>query len=77
MLGMGKCQMKQTKEQRRAYVSKRAYELAQSGKCLDSLAVESALSAEGYPEARSLLDRDSIRKDLDKLCQQARPVAPL
>jgi len=64
--------MASTTEQRRAYVNKRAYELAQTGNYKDYLGIENALIQEGYPEARDWLDRDSIRDDLKAICDNAR-----
>jgi hypothetical protein len=64
--------MKQTKEQRQTYVSRRADELALSGKYQSWIDIEFALRAEGYPEARGWLDSHFKREWLDKLCQQGR-----
>jgi hypothetical protein len=61
-----------TKEQRHAYVNRRAYELARSGRHLDHQTIEHALIAEGYPEARDLLDRAAMRDDLNQICATAR-----
>lgn len=60
------------KEQRHAYVSRRAYELAATGRYTDYLDIEHALVSEGYPEARDLLDRNSIRDDLRQICIRSR-----
>jgi hypothetical protein len=60
------------KEQRHAYVHRRAYELAGTGQHRDYLTIEQALIAEGYPEARDLFDRNSIRDDLRQICARAR-----
>lgn len=60
-----------SKEQRRAECMREAYALAQSGRHIDYLTIESALSSQ-YPEARGWLDSDSIRDDLRRMCNQAR-----
>lgn len=60
-----------TKEQRRAACMREAYELAQTGRHIDYLSIENALSGT-YPEARTWLDSDSTRDDLRRMCQQAR-----
>lgn len=59
------------KEQRKSDCMSEAYQLAQSGKHLDYLTIENALSGR-YPEAREWLDRDSIRDDLRRMCNKAR-----
>ena len=60
------------KEQRQEYMSRRARELAASGDHIDNLTIENALIREGYPEARTYLDRNSIRQDLKEICDRAR-----
>ena len=60
------------KEQRHAYVLRRARELAASGDHRDYLTIEWAIIEEGYPEARDLLDRDYLRKELKETCDRAR-----
>jgi len=61
-----------TKKERAAYISRRAYELATSGKYEDYRQIELALCAEGYDEARQELDSPFLRKELNELCRQAR-----
>ena len=56
-------------EWRRAYVTRRATEMARSGRYLDALHIERAFCAEGYIEACEWLDHGSIRDDLNRLCQ--------
>ena len=63
--------MKKTKEQRHTYIMYKARELAKSGNHRDYLSIEWALRDEGYSEARDLLDRDFVRKDLKRLCDKA------
>jgi hypothetical protein len=60
-----------TKEERRAACSQEAYRLAETGKYPDHLAIENALKGQ-YPEARDLLDRASIRDDLNQICNRVR-----
>lgn len=61
-----------SKEERKIYVIRRAYELARTGQYADVWAIENALIGEGYSEARDLLDRHSVRDDLNSICTQAR-----
>lgn len=60
-----------TKEQRREACVQEAYELAKTGRFIDYLGIENALSSK-YPEARDWLDRNSLREDLRALCDSAR-----
>jgi antibiotic biosynthesis monooxygenase (ABM) superfamily enzyme len=65
--------MRQTKAQRKAYVSTRAVEMARSGKYLDWQQIEFALCFdEGYLEARGWLDSRDRREWLNRLCREAR-----
>jgi hypothetical protein len=63
------------KEARQVYMRRRAFELAESGQHIDYLTIEAALINEGYPEARTYLDRNSIRDDLKVACDRARGIA--
>jgi hypothetical protein len=56
----------------RAYIDSRARELADSGKHLNWLSIETQLRlVEGLPEARAILDREWYRDYLDGLCSAA------
>ncbi len=56
----------------RAYIDSRARELAESGKFLNWLAIESQLRlVEGLTEARAILDREWYRNYLNGLCVAA------
>ena len=64
------------------YLSRRSRELAESADHGDYMSIEFALRAEGYPEARGLLDSKVRRWELNGLCNQARrarglPLSPL
>ena len=63
---------KMKKSERIELIHKRAHELAKSGKYTDWLSIEYALRADDLIEARSELDRDYLRKELDELCKRAR-----
>jgi len=57
------------KNELRAYIDSRARELAQSGKHLNWLSIETELRlVEGLAEARAILDREWYRDYLDGLC---------
>ena len=61
-----------TKAERRAFVSRRAEELARTGRFADWQAIEFRLRyVEGYSEARGWLDSHFIRERLDTLCAEA------
>lgn len=62
---------KMKKDERQAYIRARAYELAYNGEGTDWLSIELHLSSEGWSEARRILDRDSIREELDSICKIA------
>ncbi len=49
-----------------------AYQMARSGKYSGWLSIEHELRSRGYSRARHLLDRESIRERLDKMCTEAR-----
>jgi hypothetical protein len=56
----------------RAYIDSRARELAESGKYLNWLSIETQLRlVEGLTEARAILDREWYRDYLDGLCVAA------
>lgn len=58
------------KDQRRTRFMQRVFELAESGRYKDYLAIESALATD-YPEAREWLDNDSLRADIKEACEKA------
>jgi hypothetical protein len=64
--------MRQTKEQRKAYLNARAVEMARSGKYRDWEQIEFALCDEGYLEARGWLDSRVRREWLNVLCREAK-----
>jgi hypothetical protein len=69
--------MKQTKEHRKAYISARAVEMAQSGKYRDWEQIEFALCFdEGFIEARGWLDSRPRRDWLNRLCREAKEAKP-
>ncbi|MHB8579389.1 MAG: hypothetical protein ACYDA4_05960 [Ignavibacteriaceae bacterium] len=53
------------------YIRNQAYELAYSGKGRDWLSIEFLLRAEGWTEARRILDNDNMRKELNDICNIA------
>lgn len=65
--------MRQTKQERRAYINTRSEELARSGKYKDWQEIELALRVEGFPEARGELDSRFKREWLNKLCEGEGP----
>lgn len=60
------------KDERHTYIRKHSYELARSGEYIDWLSIEWKLRSEGFGEARSLLDNQYIREELNQICNQAR-----
>jgi hypothetical protein len=67
--------MRQTKEQRKAYVTIRAFEMAGSGKYRDWEQIEFALCfGERYLEARGWLDSRPRREWLNQLCREAQDI---
>ena len=60
------------KAEKQEYVSRRARELAESGRHRDYLTIERELASEGFPEARGWLDNDTLRQHLKLLCDKAR-----
>ena len=62
-----------SKKEQREYISRRAPELARTGKFTDWLAVERHLRwEENLPAARQELDSQYIRQELDRLCRETR-----
>ena len=61
------------KSERHDYILKRARELARSGECRDYRSVEIFLRGEGFEEARSILDNERLRDELDEMCNSAQP----
>lgn len=57
---------------RKEILLEKAYEYAKSGEFNDWHHIEIQLKAEGYIEARKILDWDFLRKELDYLCKQAK-----
>jgi hypothetical protein len=49
-----------------------AYRMARSGEYQNWLAIEWELRVMGHPRAHSLLDRESARENLDRMCAEAR-----
>jgi hypothetical protein len=65
-------QPKMKKNELRAYVDSRARELAESGKHVNWLSIETQLHlVEGLTEAQAILDREWYRDYLDGLCVAA------
>jgi hypothetical protein len=64
--------LKMKQNELRAYIDSRARELAESGKHLNWLSIETHLRlVEGLTEARAILDREWYRDYLDGLCVAA------
>lgn len=64
--------VERTKEARATAMTRKAEEMANSGDYADYLDIEAALSAEGYTEARTHLDRSHFRDRLRRMCDAAR-----
>lgn len=61
------------KKERREYILRRAKELAKTGNFSGWLSIEHYIrSKEGLQEARSVLDNQWLRKELDRLCSKAK-----
>lgn len=60
------------KKERAELIYCRADEMARSGQYEDWFSIEIALRAEGYREARQLLDSNFRRQELNEMCRQAR-----
>lgn len=61
-----------SKKERSELIARRADEMARSGQHEDWGSIERALRAEGYLEARQLLDSQFRRQELNEMCRQAR-----
>lgn len=59
------------KSEKSAEIMKRARAYAESGEYSGWLKIEHKISAEGFPEARNVLDFDYIRRNLDEKCRIA------
>ena len=60
------------KTERQAYVLRRAREIAATGHHIDYLTIQNALVSQGYDEARDWLKPNSLRGELEQICDQAR-----
>jgi hypothetical protein len=59
------------KEKRHTYIIKRAYELAESGDYSDYQHIEIIIRSEGFEDARTILDDQRIRDELDRICEKS------
>jgi hypothetical protein len=60
------------KAEREAFIRRRARELAETGEYQNWLAIEAQLRLrEGQPEARTFLDNNLLREEMDVACQRA------
>lgn len=59
------------KQERAKEIRKRAYEYARSGEHHSWLSIEHQISAEGLYDAKSVLDNEHIREELNSLCKEA------
>ena len=66
---------RELQESRRAYIERRALELAETGAFITPHAIEVALRAQGYTEAYEVLSRHNQRTCIYELCTQARRMA--
>jgi hypothetical protein len=57
-----------TKKERAEKIERLAFEMAQSGEYDDYSAIELALRARGYEEARTQLDSPGTRHSLNEIC---------
>jgi hypothetical protein len=62
---------KMKKKERIELVRRLAFEYAKSGQHHDWYTIECALRNEGLFEARSVLDNNEMRKELDSICAEA------
>lgn len=60
------------KKERSEFIDRRADEMARSGQYQEWGSIERALRAEGYLEARQILDSQFRRQELNEMCRQAR-----
>ncbi len=65
------------KDERHTYIINKAYELAYAGEGIDWLTIELILRADGLSEARSLLDNNYYRKELNEICNKANSPAEI
>jgi hypothetical protein len=63
--------MNMQKKERSELIHRLADEMARSGDYKDWGSIERALRAQGYLEARQLLDSQFRRQELDEMCNQA------
>ena len=66
---------RETQETRSSYIERRASELAATGAFINCHAIEVALRAQGYLEAREVLDRRNKRELLTELCGRSQHAA--
>ena len=66
---------REQQETRRAYIERRALELAETGAFITPHAIEVALRAQGYTEAHEVLNRQDQRTRIHELCTQSRRMA--
>ena len=59
------------KKEREEQILKWAYEYARTGEYLDYVSIEIKLHSEGFYEARTLLDSEFVRNEINELCQRA------
>lgn len=64
------------KEKRAAYITRRADQLAATGRYANWREIEAAIRAEGYPEARTQLDNPHSRKILNEICAMSKGQVP-
>ena len=62
---------KMNTDERHSHIRKLAFDYARSGKYIDWLSVEHALRSDGFSEARSILDNQYIREELNQICKDA------
>ncbi len=62
----------ETRRDRITHIDQRASELASTGLYSGWLAIEHAIVAEGYPEARAILDSPGRHERLDRVCASAK-----
>ena len=66
---------REIQETRSSFIERRASELAATGAFINCHAIEVALRAQGYLEAREVLDRRNKRELLTELCGRSQHVA--
>ena len=59
------------KNDREEQILKWAYEYARTGEYSDYVSIEIKLRSEGFYEARTLLDSEFVRNEINELCKQA------